>query len=48
MDVRSVLEKEKMDLTLRFEAQINERDLKIKSKIFCILVSINHINQNII
>ena len=32
MDLRSVLEKEKLDQQLRYEAQINERDLKIKSK----------------
>lgn len=34
MDMKSQLEKEKMDITLKFEAQINERELKIKSKIF--------------
>lgn len=30
MDIKSQLEKDKMDLQLKFEAIVSERDLKIK------------------
>lgn len=33
MDIKSQLEKEKMDQMLKYEAIITERDTKIKSKI---------------